>query len=146
MLGAFVEVDDQTKRMRYVSYAQICVYLDISKELPTGIKLSWQDIELIQDIDYEDILFRCRRCHDHLFRKCPQNQPQPEAQKQSGEKDAEGFEKVGNKRRPMKRHSNPTNPSQNNQTNRYEILNTIIEGETETEAGETQEDKPKEGN
>ena len=42
-LVAFVKVVDQTKKMRYVSYAQICVYLDISKELSMSINLSWKD-------------------------------------------------------------------------------------------------------
>ena len=46
-LGVFVKVEDQTKRMWYVSNARICVYLDISKELLTSIKLSWHDEEWI---------------------------------------------------------------------------------------------------
>lgn len=58
-IGSFVKIVDQTKRMRYVSYAWICVYLDISKELLVSIKLSWQDEEWLQDIDYEHIPFRC---------------------------------------------------------------------------------------
>ena len=74
-LGRFVKIADQTKKMRYVSYACICVYLDISKELPENIKLSWQDEEWIQTIDYEHIPFHCRKCHEHghLFHACPLN-------------------------------------------------------------------------
>ena len=34
VIGNFVKVAEQTKRMRFVSFARICVYLDISKELP----------------------------------------------------------------------------------------------------------------
>ena len=44
-LGAFVKVVEQTKGMRFVSFARIYVYLDISKDLPSSIKLSWQDEE-----------------------------------------------------------------------------------------------------
>lgn len=40
-IGSFIKVAEQTKRMRFVSFARICVYLDISKELPSSIKLSW---------------------------------------------------------------------------------------------------------
>lgn len=74
-IGTFFKVAEQTKRMRYVSFARICVYLDISKELPENIKLTWHDEEWIQPIDYEHISFHCRRCHehDHLFRQCPLN-------------------------------------------------------------------------
>lgn len=39
-LGSFVKIADQTKRMRYVSYARICVYLNISKELSASIRIS----------------------------------------------------------------------------------------------------------
>ena len=58
-LGTFVKVAEQTKKMRYVSYAWICVYLDISKDLPKSIKLCCQDEEWIQDMDYENIPFCC---------------------------------------------------------------------------------------
>lgn len=54
---ALVKIVDQMKQMRYVSYTRICVYLDISKELPESIKLSWHDEEWLQAIDYEHILF-----------------------------------------------------------------------------------------
>ena len=69
MLGVFVKVAEQTKQMRYVSYARICVYLDISKELPASIKLSWHDEDWIQDIDYKHIPFHYRKfhIHGHLF-------------------------------------------------------------------------------
>lgn len=38
-IGIFVKVAEQTKRMRFVSFARICVYLDILKDLPSSIKL-----------------------------------------------------------------------------------------------------------
>jgi hypothetical protein len=56
-LGSFVKIANQTKRMRYVSYLWIYVYLVISKEFLTSIKLSWQDEDWIQNIDYEHIPF-----------------------------------------------------------------------------------------
>ena len=56
-LGVFVKVAEQTKRMRFVSFARICVYLDISKDFPSSIKLSWQDEEWEQEIYYEHIPF-----------------------------------------------------------------------------------------
>ena len=44
-LGEFIKVSEQTKAQRYTSFARICVYLDLSKELPEAIKLSWEDEE-----------------------------------------------------------------------------------------------------
>ena len=67
-LGEFIKVAEQTKAHRYTSFARICVYLDLSKEMPEAINLSWEDEEWIQPIDYEKIPFRCTQCHeyDHL--------------------------------------------------------------------------------
>ena len=72
-LGEFIKVSEQTKAQRYTSFARICVYLDLSKELPKAINLSWEDEEWLQPIDYEQIPFRCRKCHEygHLGRNCP---------------------------------------------------------------------------
>ena len=52
-LGEFIKVAEQTKAQRYTSFARICVYLDLSKELPEAISLNWEDEEWIQPIDYE---------------------------------------------------------------------------------------------
>ena len=71
-LGEFIKVSEQTKVHRYTSFSRICVYLDLSKELPEAINLSWEDEEWLQPIDYEHISFRCRQCHEygHLGRNC----------------------------------------------------------------------------
>ena len=92
-LGDFTKVAEQMKIMRYVSFARICVYLDISKDLPTSIKLSWQDEEWEQEIDYEHIPFRRRHCHEHghLFWECPQIQVQSTNTNSGKEKDVVGF-------------------------------------------------------
>lgn len=52
-LGEFVKVSEKTKLQRYISYARICVYMDLSKELPEAIRLNWEDEEWIQPLDYE---------------------------------------------------------------------------------------------
>jgi len=101
-LGEFVKVSEQTKLQRYISYARICVYMDLSKELPEAIRLNWEDEEWIQPLDYEQLPFRCRLCHDygHLGRNCPKNplrNPGPQAREK--ETDEEGFTQVRNKRK-----------------------------------------------
>lgn len=46
-LGEFVKVANQTEIQRYTSYARICVYMDLLKELPEVISLNWDDEEWI---------------------------------------------------------------------------------------------------
>ena len=67
-----------TKAVRYTSYAQICVYMDISKDLPKAISLTWNDEDWLQMLDYKYIPFRSCRCHEHgyLSRDFPLNIPQ----------------------------------------------------------------------
>ena len=50
-------------------------------------------------IDYEQIPFRCRRCHEHghFFRDNPQNK-KPRGKKDQENQDAEGFTRVPNKK------------------------------------------------
>ena len=76
-IGEFVKIVVQTKRMWYTSYATICIYMNIAKELPKGINLCWEEEYWYQSIDYEHILFRCRRCREHgnMLNNCPKNNP-----------------------------------------------------------------------
>ena len=39
-LGTFIKVSEQTRQSKYISYAKICIYLDISRDLPEGIELT----------------------------------------------------------------------------------------------------------
>ena len=84
------------KRIMYVLYARICVYLDISKVLPESIKLSWHDEEWLQAIDYEHILFYYRKCHEYgnIFRECPLNASSLAPQLKNGEKDTKGLKRL----------------------------------------------------
>ena len=52
-LGTFIKVSEQTRQRKYISYARICIYLDISRDLPDGIELTWEDEDWFQAIDYE---------------------------------------------------------------------------------------------
>jgi len=45
------------KMGHYVSYAQICVYIDVSSALLEAIKLIFRDEVILQSIDYEQIPF-----------------------------------------------------------------------------------------
>ena len=52
-LGNFFKGSEQTRQQKYISYAWICIYLKISKDLTDGIELSWEDEEWFQAIEYE---------------------------------------------------------------------------------------------
>jgi len=89
-LGRHVKSLEATKQRKYTSYANIYVYMDISKSLPGSIIVEYQDEEWAQTIDYEHIPFHYRKCHEHmnLFKECPLNAPtKPEAE----EKTKDGF-------------------------------------------------------
>jgi hypothetical protein len=74
-LGKFVKASDATLKGKYTSFARICIEMDVSGALLEAIFLEFRDDEWIQNIDYEEIPFRCRRCHEHgnLYRECPLN-------------------------------------------------------------------------
>ena len=57
-MGNFIKVSKQTRQRKYISFARIYIYLDISRDLPDGIELTWEDEEWFQAIDYEQIPFR----------------------------------------------------------------------------------------
>ena len=102
-LGEFIKIVEQTKTQRYTAFARICVYMDLSRELPKAISLNWEDEEWIQPIDYEQLPFRCRHCHDygHLGRNFPKLIPRAEPSAPHPGKDpvADGFTQVKNRRR-----------------------------------------------
>ena len=39
-LANFIKVSEQTRQRKYISYAKICIYLDISRNLPDEIELA----------------------------------------------------------------------------------------------------------
>jgi hypothetical protein len=74
-LGKYVKTSEATLKGRYTSYRRICIEMHVSGALPEAISLEFRDEEWIQNIDYEQIPFRCTRCHEHghLIREFPLN-------------------------------------------------------------------------
>ena len=62
-LGMFVKAVEAKKQRRYISYARIYVYMDVSNTFPGTIKLEYQDKECEKTTDYEHIPFCCRKCN-----------------------------------------------------------------------------------
>ena len=46
-IGEFLKVAERTRLQRYTSFARICVYMDLSKDLPEAVSLNWEDEEWI---------------------------------------------------------------------------------------------------
>jgi hypothetical protein len=105
-LGKYVKTSEATLKGRYTSYARICIEMDVSGALPEAISLEFRDEEWIQSIDYEQIPFRCRRCHEHghLIRECPLNKKQ-EAENTKIQQDEDGFIKPNHRNRANKKPS-----------------------------------------
>jgi hypothetical protein len=107
--------------------------MNISKALPGTVTLEYQDEEWAQTIDYENIPFRCRKCHEHghLFRDFPLNAPPPPPppKKETEEKPKEGFTQVHNRRRQVKKKPSTNNDKKNPNNNSFEALNHLPEEE-----------------
>ena len=56
-------------------YARILVHLDTSDRLQEYITIQWRNFSRRQNLDYEGVPFRCRRCHKigHLYKDFPLN-------------------------------------------------------------------------
>eukprot|EP00253_Pinus_taeda_P026917 PITA_26917 len=61
-LGKYI--DQATRRDQY-SCARICVEVDLEEGLPEAIKLMVAGWTHIQELDYEQLPFKCRHCHGH---------------------------------------------------------------------------------
>lgn len=68
-LGRYI---DQAVRKYQYSCARICVEVDLEVGLPEAIKLIVTDWTHIQELDYEQLPFKCRHFHDygHFARHC----------------------------------------------------------------------------
>jgi hypothetical protein len=79
--------------------ARICVEVNLEKGLPDAIKLSLGEWCHIQELDYEQIPFKCLRCHayGHFAKSCPKTSEEPGPVKE------DDFQPVTNRRRQPRR-------------------------------------------
>ena len=103
-IGHFIKISDGTLRAKYTSFTWICVEMDLSGALPKEIILEVYDEEWVQTADYENIPFRCCKCHEHghLFKDCPIINMEGNG-KTTVDRNQEGFTKVGSKGKGSKR-------------------------------------------
>jgi hypothetical protein len=108
-LGKFVKELDATLKGNYTSFARIYIDMDVLGALPEEICLEFRDEEWIQNIDYEQIPFRCRKCHGHgnLFRECLLKKNMEQA-KTKQPQDEEGFVWTNYKDKENRRQRKPS--------------------------------------
>lgn len=148
-LGTFVKASEATMQKRYTSYARICVELNVSGALHEGLWLEYRDEEYFQALDYEQIPFRCRKCHEHghLIRDCPLNRKEIEAETLQNNKDKNTFIKPKNRQRANRRRANKGNTERNYFSNPFEILDLETDSEDKqdiptVDAGQEGQEEP----
>jgi hypothetical protein len=143
LLGKPVGAATQTQDRKVISYARICVEVDLTNPLPDSMEIRMGSSSWVQQLDYETLPFRCRICHEygHLLRKCPRFRPIPSdaSGPHKGDKgkdpvlteptDNEGFTQVksrnkgkGKKRTWLDRHNEGT-------FNRFDVLEDQVQEE-----------------
>lgn len=57
------------------SRARICVEEDLEKGFPEVVQLTLDNWTHIQPVDYEQLLFKCKQCHEYgnFAKHCPKN-------------------------------------------------------------------------
>jgi hypothetical protein len=74
VLGRFIKIDTDRITKGFITFACICVEIDLSQGLPDRILIDWtEDDPYTQMVDYENTAFRCRSCQQtgHLQATCP---------------------------------------------------------------------------
>jgi hypothetical protein len=125
-LGHYIDRADPKDQY---SCARICVEVDLEIGLPEAVKLKVGEWQHLQKLDYEQLPFKCRGCHEygHFQRNCPKT---PHTEK-TGE---EGWQQPRKGRSKSKgpRRENPApdqgNPGNIETTNSFKALGN--EGET----------------
>jgi hypothetical protein len=89
-LGEFLEVDMSFKESGQMKVARILVCINVREGLVEEIELKWGPYAHTQNLDYEDVPFHCRQCHQyghlvvdcHLLLRTNRKKSAPQAQKQ----------------------------------------------------------------
>jgi len=103
-LGRFLDRAEPTGGQ--FTCARICVEVNLEKGLPEAIKLSLGEWCHIQELDYEQIPFKCLRCHayGHFAKSCPK------VPEEKGSAKEDEFQPVNRRRQPRRKDSLPQAP------------------------------------
>lgn len=143
MLRKPVGPSSQTLGKKVMTFARICVELDLSRPLPDAVEMCAGSYSWVQQLDYETLPFRCRLCHEygHLVRRCPkaksveqQTSPPPRDNPSMDkgkkpvvgeDKDAEGFVRVKARNRNRGQKRTLRERQEEDTFNRFEILDEL---------------------
>jgi hypothetical protein len=107
-LGRFIDRAEPQDGLQ--SCARICIEVDLEKGLPEAIQLILDGWTYIQTVDYEQLPFKCKYCHEygHFAKSCPKASQENPENKTSEQWQQEKQEKVGEQTREpttgMKKH------------------------------------------
>ena len=132
-LGTFMMTADCTQNFEHIIYARICVLMDFDKPLPKKITLQFGEDTWEQVVDYENIPFRCRICHEygHLASACPNKIPEQKKE----DVNSTGFQlpkKKNTQKKPVMKDQSKSS------ANMFEILSTNDVPSEEEEIVETE--------
>ena len=97
--------------------------MDLSWALLESIRMIWEDEYWVQNLDYEQVHFRCHRCHKYgrLFQECTLNNPKKNSGKESDPLDP-GFTKVDSRKKGNRKKEHQDSFKKMNNSNPFEIL------------------------
>lgn len=114
-LGNYI---DQAPRKDQYSCARICVEVDLEEGLPEAIKLTVAGWTHVQELDYEQIPFKCRHCHGYgHFAKYCKKRSEDLPENQNGEQWTLIQKRKGNGKGPLKDVPSSSNHTQGNNPN-----------------------------
>jgi len=130
-LGTFIKASEATMQRRYTSCARICIEMDVSGALHDRLWLEFRDEDYFQAIDYEQIPFRCRKCHEHghLIRECPLNKPVEDPKTEQAAKTQEAFKKPKTRQRANRKRALKATTALGNIQSPFSILESDADSE-----------------
>ena len=109
-LGHYIDRADPKDQY---SCARICVEVELETGLPEAVKLKVGEWQHLQKLDYEQLPFKCRGCHEyrHFQRNCPNTPSTEKAGEEGWQQPRKGRSKSKGPRRenPAPTQSNPGN-------------------------------------
>ena len=126
-------MDKSEPKASMFSCARICVEVDLEKGLPESIMLSIDGWNHLQIVEYEQIHFKCKFCHEygHFAKSCPKKPEKPITDSLP----SEGWN-VANGKKAAKPSKQQIPTSKSPPGNRFDVL------ETEDQEAENQVENP----
>ena len=118
-LGKYI---DQAPRKDQYSCARICVEVDLEEGLPEAINLTAAGWTHVQELDYEQLPFKCRHCHGygHFAKHCKkkaEDHPDNQNREQWTLVHKTSHQKKGNGKDPLKEAPSSSNHIQGKNSN-----------------------------